>query len=217
MKFERSVARNYKKVIDAAFGVIVEKGTAQQKRVMTAILDSDMPICVGPLSEVRASGITGVTDPSRANERIASDRLGIVESLGEVFITFAAETIDGAGARGTEGTLVHEAQHAYDFGKVIESFSNTDINPLTVFNPTLYELELAAHITSAEYMLQISKVEYLEEGLDLGLIGRSSDNGQYFVSDEGIKRRLKESYGLEENGNQGSLASEMCGLKQKEV
>ena len=213
MKFQKGVARKYRKIIDAAFDVIVEKGTLQQKRVMNAILDSEMLICVGPLSEVRASGITGVTDPSHANDLIESERLSLVESLGEVFITFAAETIDGAGARGTEGTLVHEAQHAYDFGKVIESFSKTDINPLMVFNPTLYELELAAHLTSAEFMLQISKDAYIEEGLDLGLIEKG-ENG-FAVSHQGITNRLRNSYGLEAGGNQGSLASEMCGLKQR--
>ncbi len=213
MKYQKGVAKKYRKVIDAAFDVIVEVGTDQQKRVMRAILDSEMLVCVGPLSEVRASGVTGVTDPARANERIASERLGIIDALGEVFITFAAETIDGAGARGTEGTLVHEAQHAYDFGKVIESFSKTDINPLTVFNPTLYEMELAAHLTSGDFMIQRNVTEYLEEGLDLGLIERNG-NG-YAVSRTGILKRLRESYGLEAGGNQGNLSSEMCGLHQR--
>lgn len=213
MKFQKGVAKKYRKMIDAAFDVIVEVGTDQQRRVMRAILDSEMLICVGPLSEVRASGITGVTDPGRANARIESERIGIVDALGEVFITFAAETIDGAGARGTEGTLVHEAQHAYDFGKVIESFSKTDINPLTVFNPTLYEMELAAHLTSGDFMIRRNVTEYLEEGLDLGLI-ETNGNG-YAVSRDGILKRLRESYGLEEGGNQGRLASEMCGLHQR--
>lgn len=213
MKYQKGVARKYKKIIDAAFDVIADVGTDHQKRVMGAIGESGMLICVGPLSEVRASGITGVTDPSRANDRIASERLSLPEALDEVFITFAAETIDGAGARGTEGTLVHEAQHAYDFGKVIESFSRTDINPLTVFDPTLYEMELAAHITSGDFMVRRNLPEYLDEGLGLGLIERSSDG--FAVSRAGILKRLRESYGLEEGGNQGSLASEMAGLRQR--
>lgn len=213
MKFEKSVAQKYRKIIQAAADVIMEKGTAQQRKVMSAILDSEMLICVGPVSEVKASGITGLINPSETNEKIADGRMSLRESLGEVFITFAAETIDGAGARGCEGTLVHEAQHAFDFAQVIESFSNSDVNPLSVFNPTLYELEWAAHKTSGEYMLQINKDEYLQEGLDLMILGRG-ENG-FFVNDEGIKRRLRENYKLEENGNQGSLAGDLVGIKQR--
>jgi hypothetical protein len=213
MKFQKGVAKKYRKIIKAAADIIMEKGTAQQKKVMGAILDSEMLICVGPVSEVRASGITGVINPSSTNEKIADGGMSLREALGEVFITFAAETIDGAGARGCEGTLVHEAQHAYDFAKVIESFSKSDVKPLSVFNPTLYELEWTAHKTSGEYMLQISKDEYLQEGLDLMILGR--DEKGFFVSDDGIKERLRNNYKLEENGNHGSLAGDLVGLRQR--
>ncbi len=213
MKYQKGVARKYRKIIDAAVDVIVDIGSEQQKRVMNAIIESKMLICVGPVSDVQASGLTGVTDPGRANRRISEDRLSLPEALDEVFITFAAETIDGAGARGTEGTLVHEAQHAYDFGKTIESFSKTDINPLMVFNPTLYEMELAAHLTSGEFLIRRNLPEYLDEGLGLGLVERSGDG--YIVSESGITNRLKNSYRLERDGNVGPLASEMAGLVQR--
>jgi hypothetical protein len=39
------------------------------------------------------------------------------------------------------------------------------MNPLGIFDPTLYELELAAHKTAGDYMLCIDKDEYLDEGL----------------------------------------------------
>lgn len=214
MKFEKNVAGKYRKSIESAFDVIIEKGTPQQKKVMRAIWDSEITICVGPVSDVKASGITGIINPAATNERIASERLSLRESLKEIFITIAEETIDGGGQRGCEGTFVHEGQHAYDFARVIESFSHADINPLSVFNPTLYELEWAAHKTSGDYMLQIGKDEYLQEGLDLMILQRD-DNNRFFVSDEGIRRRLRESYGLEENGNQGIQASEMFGLQPR--
>lgn len=213
MKFEKSVAPKYREIINAAADVIMEKGTAHQKKVMSAILDSEMLICVGPVSEVKASGITGVISSSSANEKIEEGRVSLREALGEVFITFAAETIDGAGARGCEGTLVHEAQHAYDFAQVIVSFSNSDVNPLSVFNPSHYELEWTAHKTSGEYMLQINKDEYLQEGLDLMILGR--DDKGFFVNDDGIKSRLDNNYGLQENGNQGVLAGDLLALQQR--
>ena len=212
MKFNKGIAKKYHKSIENAFETIIEKGTSQQKMVMQTILDSKMLICVGPLREVIASGITGVTNPSETNARIASERLNIKEALGEVFITIAEETIDGGGQRGCEGTFVHEGQHAYDFAQVIESFSNADVNPLSIFDPTLYEMEWAAHKTSGDYLLRIAKDDYLQEGLDLLILGRGAD-GNCFVSDDGINRRLRECYNLISDGNRGNTASEMFGLR----
>jgi hypothetical protein len=212
MKFNKGIAKKYHKSIENAFETIIEKGTNQQRLVMQTILDSKMLICVGPLREVVASGITGVTNPSATNERIASERLNVKEALGEVFITIAEETIDGGGQRGCEGTFVHEGQHAYDFAQVIESFSNADVNPLSIFDPTLYEMEWAAHKTSGDYLLRIAKDDYLQEGLDLLILGRG-DDGRCFVSDDGINHRLRECYNLSSDGSRGNTASEMFGLR----
>ncbi len=214
MKFNHGIAKKYRKSIENAFETIIEKGTNQQRLVMQTILDSKMLICVGPVREVIASGITGVTNPSATNARIASERLNIREALGEVFITIAEETIDGGGQRGCEGTFVHEGQHAYDFAQVIESFSNADVNPLSLFDPTLYEMEWAAHKTSGDYLLRIAADDYLQEGLDLLILGRG-DDGKCFVSDDGINRRLRECYNLSSDGNRGNTASEMSGLRQR--
>ena len=181
---------------------------------MKLILDSKMMVCVHPVSKVNASGITGVIRPSHLNDRIESERMGLQDAFDELFITIAEETIDTGFQRGCEGTFAHESQHAFDFAQTIESFSDADINPLSIFNPNLYEMEWEAHLAAGEYMLQISKDEYLEEGLDLMILGCGED-GKCFVDHDGIKRRLKESYGLELNGNVGGLASDMIGLKPK--
>lgn len=214
MKFDKGIEKKYRQSIEDAFATILEKGTPQQKRVMSAILNSEMLVRVLPVSQVNASGNAGLIDVSETNDRIASERLSLQEALREVRITIAEETIDTGFQRGCEGTFVHEGQHAFDFAQVIESFSNADINPLSIFNPTLYELEWRAHKTAGEYMLQISKDEYLDEGLQLMILGRN-ESGSCFVNDNGIKRRLRESYGLDENGNQGPLASELVGLQQR--
>ncbi len=213
MKWDKGIAKKYRKSIEDAFDVMLEKGTPQQKRIMKQIYESNMNVRCLPVSIIHASGNTGVIDHRATNERIEDERLSLNEALGEVYITIAEETIDTGFQRGCEGTFIHEGQHAYDFARVIESFSNTDVNPLSVFDPTLYELEWAAHKTSGEYMIQIGKDEYLQEGLDLMILERNEKG--IFVSNEGIKRRLRESYGLEENGNQGSLASQLAGLAQR--
>lgn len=214
MKFDKGIAKKYRKSIEAAFQTILEKGNERHRRTMKLILDSKMMVCVHPVSKVNASGITGVVSPSRLNDRIESERMGLQDAFDELFITIAEETIDTGFQRGCEGTFAHENQHAFDFAQTIESFSDADINPLSIFNPNLYEMEWEAHLAAGEYMLQIGKDEYLDEGLALMILGRG-DDGKCFVDHDGIKRRLKESYGMELNGNVGGLANEMLGLKPK--
>ena len=62
-------------------------------------------------------------------------------------------------------------------------------------------------------MIQIGKDEYIQEGLDLMVLEQK--NGKIIVSEDGIKRRLLNSYNMSENGNQGEPVSEMFGLKFK--
>jgi hypothetical protein len=172
-----------------------------------------MTICVHPVSKVKASGITGLIDLDRTNRRIAGERLGVLDALNEVFVTIAEETIDTGGQRGCEGTLVHEGRHAYDYAKTISSFSNLDVNPLGFFDPNGFELEYEAHRAAAEYMLLVGRDEYLQEGLELMVL--CSENGECSVFPDGIKKRLKNSYGTDEFENPGTTISKNWGLIQK--
>ncbi len=212
MKFDKGINKKYRQSVEDAFATILDKGNDLQRLYMNAIVQSDMTVRVKPVSEINASGITGAINVIKTNLRLASTRLSLREALGEVYIAIAEETIDTGGQRGCEGTFVHEGRHAYDFAQTIESISNRDVNPLGVFNPTLYELEWEAHQTAGKYMLQINKQEYLDEGLQLMILGQNAD-GSYFVSDDGIRQRLRDSYGLVIDGNQGSTASEMLGIR----
>lgn len=213
MKFDQDIAKKYRKSIEAAFETILEYGTDLQKHIANHIVKSKMLVRVGPVSEIKASGVTGLIDPAATNEKIVEERIGLREALGEVYIAIAEETIDTGGQRGCEGTFVHEGRHAYDFARTIESFSNADVNPLSLFDPTLYELELEAHKISGDYMLCINKPEYIDEGLGLMILGRNDDVSPCFVSDDGIHKRLNDSYGLSPTGNQGPRASELLGLR----
>ena len=211
MKFNASIDEKYTKSIEDALTAIMEQGNDEHRRVTQLILDSKMLIQVKPVSEVKASGVTGVTSP-RSTRKKLDEPMGITEALGEIYICIAEETIDTGGQRGCEGTLVHEGRHAYDFAQMIVSLSEADINPLNVFDPTLYELELAAHKTAGEYMLCVNRDEYINEGLDLGILGKET-TGQCFVSDDGIKLRLKTNYNVTPDGDQGRLASEIVGIR----
>jgi len=211
MRIEDGVAKKYRKSIDDALDAIIAQGNDDHKRVTKLILDSKMLIQVKPVSEVKASGVTGVISPWRTRGKL-DEPMGLKEALGEIYICIAEETIDTGGQRGCEGTLVHEGRHAYDFAQMIVSLSEADINPLNVFDPTLYELELAAHKTAGEYMLCVNRDEYINEGLDLGILGKEA-TGQCVVSDDGIKLRLKTNYSVTPDGDQGRLASEIVGLR----
>jgi hypothetical protein len=212
MKFERGIDTKYRQSVEDAFATIVEKGNDSHRQVMNEIIESEMLIRVKPVKEVNASGITGLINSVMTNIRLARERLSLRDALGEIYIAIAEETIDTGGQRGCEGTFVHEGRHAYDFAQTLESLSNADINPIGVFNPTLYELEWEAHKTAGDYMLSINKQEYLDEGVQLMILGLGAD-GSCFVNDDGIRQRLRDSYGLALDGNQGSLASEMMGLR----
>jgi hypothetical protein len=214
MKFDEGILKKYRQSVRDAFDTILDKGTDMQREIASQILGSEMLVRVKPVSEINASGITGLIDPDGTNEKIAEERLNLREALGEVYIAIAEETIDTGGQRGCEGTFIHEGRHAYDFARTIESFSNADMNPLSIFDPTLYELELEAHKISGEYMLCIDREEYIDEGLQLMILGRNGSE-PCFLSHEGIHTRLNDSYGLTPDGNQGPRASELLGLRLK--
>lgn len=215
MKFDKRIAKKYRKSVEDAFDTILDKGNDLQKEIATNILKSKMLIRVKPVSEINASGITGLIDPAETNAKIGDEILSLREALGEIYIAIAEETIDTGGQRGCEGTFVHEGRHAYDFARTIESFSNVDVNPLSLFDPTLYDLEWEAHKISGEYMLCINKDEYIEEGLGLMILGRNDPTSPCYVNDDGINKRLCDSYGLTPDGNQGPLASQLLGLKMR--
>lgn len=214
MKFDRGIAKKYRVSIEQAFDTIADKGNDFHKFLIGEIEKSEMLVRVRPVSEINASGVTGLIDPDRTNDRIEEERLNLREALGEVYISIAEETIDTGGQRGCEGTFVHEGRHAYDFARTIESFSDADVNPLSIFDPTLFELEWEAHKTSGDYMIRVGADEYLNEGLQLLILGRETD-GPCFVSEEGITCRLRDNYGLTIEGDQGRRASELLGLRLK--
>jgi hypothetical protein len=214
MRFDKGIDKKYRKSVDDAFDVIIAKGNDLQKDIAGQILESDMLIRVQPVSKVKASGLTGLISAWSTNDRIADEQLSIREALGEIYIAIAEETIDTGGQRGCEGTIVHEGRHAYDFAQTISSFSEADVNPLSVFDPTLYELELEAHRISGDYMLCIALDEYIEEGLGLMILGRETDRG-CFLNEAGINKRLSESYRLDPINSPGPRASELLGLRMK--
>lgn len=212
MRFDKGIQDKYRQSVEDAFAAIVVNGNDEHRMVLNEIEESELLVRVRPVREINASGVTGLINPVKTNYKMMTERLSLREALGEVYIAIAEETIDTGGQRGCEGTFVHEGRHAYDFAQTIESLSNADVNPLGVYNPTLYELEWEAHRTSGDYMVQIGKQDYLDEGLQLMILCSTENGGPCTVSHDGIKRRLNESYGLNIDENPGRLATEIMGI-----
>ena len=212
MKFATDIKKKYRRSVEDAFTAILEYGDEQHKLVLNEIIGSDMLVRVEPVSELNASGNTGLISSIGTNARLLTERLSLRDALAEIRIAIAEETIDTGGQRGCEGTFVHEGQHAYDFAATLESLSNKDLNPIGIIDPTLYELEWAAHKTAGNYMLQVNKQEYLDEGVQLMILGMGL-NGECFVNDDGIRQRLRESYGLALDADQGPTASQLMGIR----
>jgi hypothetical protein len=212
MKFDKGIEKKHRDSIEKACATIVEKGDDFHQQMMNEFFESKMLIKVEPVAKINASGVTGVINAITTNLRMMRERLDLRDALGEICITVATETIGDGFQRGVEGTLVHEGRHAYDFARTLESLSNADINPIGVFDPSLYELEWEAHLSAGRWMLCVNQPDYLDEGKQLMILGQNAD-GTYFLSEDGIKQRLRDSYGLASDGNVGSLASEMMGLR----
>src|SRR4051794_33930913 len=121
MKFERSINRKYRRSVEDAFDTILEYGDDQHKDVLNEIIASDMLVRVLPVSELNASGNTGLISSIATNARLLTERISLRDALAEIRVAIAEETINTGGQRGCEGTFVHEGQHAYDFAATLAS------------------------------------------------------------------------------------------------
>ena len=213
MKFDKGIAKKYRRAIEEAVKIVIEKGNKQQRFVAKLIAKTNVTIRVVPLSEINVSGVCGVINNSKTNKRITKGVLEIEDAMGEIYITFSDWCWDVAGMRGCTGTLVHEGLHAYDFARIISSFSKADTEPDNVIDLTLYELERRAAVTSGEYLSIIAEPDYIDDGLQLSLISLDK-NGKPAVDYKAIEGRMQNGYGLNAN-EQGVRMSDMLGLKPK--
>jgi hypothetical protein len=135
MKFDKGIAKKYRKSVEDAFDDDPrQKATSLQKDIAKRILESDMLVRVRPVKEINASGVTGLIDAGDTNDKIADERLSIREALGEIYIAIAEETIDtGGDAAAKELLFTRAAMHTIS-RRTISSFSDSDVNPLSVFD-----------------------------------------------------------------------------------
>lgn len=203
------VEPRYRGAIVEAAETILEKGNKQQRNVARYAIESELVIRFVPLEKIKVSGITGLVDSRATNRRIRDEKLTVEEAMGEVHITFSDWCVDEVGQRACQGTLVHEGLHAYDFARMISVYSKNgkEENP---YDLTLYELERRAALISADYLARIGTPDFVKDGLDLDLVFLDKD-GNPQIDREGILRRLKNSYGLDDD-DQGRKISSILGV-----
>ncbi len=201
-------------MLDAAVETILERGNETHRKTVNALVKGDTEIRLVPLDKIGCSGVTGLVNRPRTNRHIRAGRMGIIESFGEVHITFADWTFDTAGSRGVEGTLVHEGLHACDFAHIISSFSRAETDPLDIFDLSLYELERRAAVASGEYLSLIAAPDYIHEGQQLGLV-TLDPAGTPRVDIAGIESRMQNGYGVN-HLDQGVMISNLLRLRPRD-
>ncbi len=191
MLFHDDVQNDDRRRIELAVNDIESHGDSLHRRIARFLAKTDLVIFVGPVSIVRGSGSVQLNDQKAARTAVLRGNLELAEAAAFVRLNIARETIDTGGQRGIEGTLVHEGKHALDFAKMLSTFSMGDETPN--FNPTAFQKEYSAHLTSAFYLMRRG-AEFIKEGLSLGLLREKK--GKITVSREGIRFRLENSYRL---------------------
>ena len=213
MIFDDKIQTKYRDAIEEAVEIVLEKGNKQHQNTARLAKETDLLIRVVPLEKIGCSGVTGVINSLKTNIKIQRKNLTLEEAMGEVYVTFADWCWDVAGQRGCQGTLVHEGLHAHDFARIISTFSDALDAPESVYDLSLYELEHRAAVTSGEYLALVGEPDYIDDGLQLNLVSLDAD-GKPFMDLDGIKIRMQNGYGLNEN-NQGTKISDLLALKKR--
>jgi hypothetical protein len=191
MIFDESVPDADRERINKALDDIEDHGDPFHKRVSRFIRTSRLNIFLNTAKEIGGSGSVRLSDQWGARRAVRTGELAMFDAAGFVRLNIARETIDTGGQRGIEGTFVHEGKHALDFALMLSSFSTAGKEK--IFNPTAFQREFSAHLTSAFY-LRLRGGEYAEEGIGLGLL--EVREGELSVSVSGIRKRLAQNYGL---------------------
>lgn len=205
MIFHESVPDVDRQRIKQALDDIKKYGDNLQKLIANFIEDTGIIIYLDIASKVGGSGSVQLNEQNAARNAVSEGNLEFEEAAQFVRLNIARETIDTGGQRGIEGTFVHEGKHAMDFAMMLSTFSKGIERK--IFNPTAFQREYSAHLTSALYLMRRGG-DYTQEGISLGLLYQDSD-GRIIVNRKGIRARLINNYGLslETPGNRLNTAS----------
>lgn len=191
MKFDESVPGEDRQRIQRALDDIKTFGNSRQRTTAKFIEETEISIHLGLATKVGGSGSVYIDRIIGVNWAISRGAISISEATEYIRLNIARETIDTGGQQGIEGTFVHEGKHAADFALMISSFSKGVEKKY--FDPTAFQREYSAHLTSAFYLMRRGG-EYTEEGVALGIL--HYNDGKISINRKGIRARLRNNYGL---------------------
>jgi len=193
MIFHENVPTKDRKRIESALESIKKFGTKFHRQTAKFVRENDVVIYLDLAEKIGGSGSVQLNDQRAARKAVSRGNLNLSEAAKYVRMNIARETIDTGGQQGIEGTFVHEGKHARDFALMLSSFSKGIENK--VFNPTAFQREYSAHLTSAFYLMRRGG-NYAKQGISLGLLYETGS--RISVNKKGIRSRLKNNYGLTE-------------------
>ena len=79
MRFDNDIDEKYRKSVEDAFATILAKGNDFHRLMMNEIMASEMLVRVKPVSEINASGITGLISSIKTNFKLMTQRLNLRE------------------------------------------------------------------------------------------------------------------------------------------
>ena len=74
MRFGHGIERKYRRSVEEAFDAILAQGNDLHREILGMILESEMLVRVRPVSEINASGVTGLIDRGDTNDKIEDER-----------------------------------------------------------------------------------------------------------------------------------------------
>jgi hypothetical protein len=213
-RFARSVRAGERAQIIKALENISARGDEEHRRMARFVLES--PVLIRVEKSADASGGAGIYDAEGANAAMRKGEVPLHEAARFVHLIVARRTIQN-GTVDLEGTLAHEMQHVENDARTIHTLSRRSSE--TLFNPTQYENELAAHTTAARY-LALRGGDYARMGIELGLVKRAG-RGAFEVDVDGIRRRIENCYVIKDTdaplcfNAQGVRTTEAAALEEQ--
>ncbi|MGI8670225.1 MAG: hypothetical protein ACR2J3_10335 [Aridibacter sp.] len=193
MIFHESVPEVDRRRIEQALKDIKFYGDKFHQKIADFIKSTEINIYLDVAEKVRGSGSVQLENAWAARRAVKKRKLSVAEAAKFVRLNIVRETINTGGQQGIEGTFVHEGKHTLDFALMLSTFSNGVAEK--VFNPTAFQREYSAHLTSAFYLMRRGE-SYIKEGISLELLYKNGE--KISVNRKGIRSRLKNNYGLTE-------------------
>jgi hypothetical protein len=191
MIFHQTVTDFAQNQIKLALQMIEKYGNAQHIKTAKFIKNNDIEIYIGNANQIGGEGCAFIIDATKAQIMIDNNEFSEKSATKLLRICLAKEIFEFGMIEDLETTLIHEGKHARDYVKMLETFSTGDEKK--IFNPTFFQHECSAHLTTAFYLMKRNQIT-VNKGLKLNFLLQKDK--QIKVNWQGISDTLKIKYRL---------------------